>query len=171
MAAELLAAHEAVVVALMEGLGFRLVPPDVKPEDVPPGSLERRFEVELGQAKPLSGLRTNTLNGYRNETHPLTVRVAYAVTGAGGDEPSTRGEQSGPATLDAVRARSRTDAQRILITIGRQSPFAGLAPAVIDCRPTDAPPGWTEGATLCVLSVTFDLWTRTSLADVYGPAA
>jgi hypothetical protein len=169
VAGTILGAHRAVIEGLLAGLGFTPCPEDSSLEKLDSGALERRFEVHFLPQETLDGQRPNTSNASGLYKFPFRVRIAYVVTGAGASEAERGGEQSGAATPAAVEDRFATDLNRLAYTVGRQAPFAGLDPAVIDCRPMPGATADMPSSDRVIVSIPFEIWARVTVPGSYHP--
>jgi hypothetical protein len=115
---------------------FHRKAPDARTlEQHPHSACERAFEVIIGRRKPIAPV--NPLHSTAIYEHPLTIRVAYALTDAGGDLAETLVEQDGPGTIEAARDRADTDAHDIAAVVCWYENYAGLTPDVFDIHETD----------------------------------
>lgn len=128
---------------------------------------ERAVQVVIGSAEPTEGYR-NPLTGRDLSTYPLTVRVAYLLTGEGDESIDATGEASGAGTLGAIEDRAAQDLQAVRDCVGWQPSWASLDPVVIDCAP-DGAPSQTVGEDRVIYEQTFNLMTRATLHTSYAP--
>ena len=129
----------------------------------PVDAVERKVDVDLGLPTPMRPV--NHLDGYGLFQHPLVVRVAYTLTGAG-DAFDAPGAQSGTATDTAVRNRAVADAHIIHGVLGYLGNWTGLTdPQVIDVfAPSGTPLGdLALGAERAILTVNMQVWVRAAL--------
>jgi len=128
---------------------------------------ERAVQVIVGNASPTEGFR-NPLTGRDLSTYPLTVRVAYALTGEGDEGIDATGESSGAGTLGAIEDRAAQDLQAVRDCVGWQPSWSSLDPVVIDCAPDGAPTQTVAGDRV-ICEQTFTLMIRATLHTSYAP--
>ena len=136
-------------------------------EAVEANVVERAVQVVIGPAEATEGFR-NPLTGRDLSTYPLTVRVAYLLTGEGDEGIDATGESSGAGTLGAIEDRAAMDLQAVRDCVGWQASWSGLDPVVIDCAP-DGAPSQTVSEDRVIYEQTFTLMTRATLHTSYAP--
>lgn len=130
---------------------------------------ERPVQVVIEPPSPTSGWN-NPLDGRDLSTYPLTVRIAYVLTGHG-EQWDTSGEQSGGADEDSIEDRAMADCKAVRDCLGWQPHWAPLNdPVVIDCQPATAQPAPSILTDRYVYEIRFDLLTRAALPGSYGPS-
>jgi len=141
---------------------------DLKAHDL--GTLERAFTVSIDAAESLElgGVyitnRTTSL-----DRHTVTVAVGYVVTGQEGADFELLGEESGGASLTLVQNRASTDYHLIRACLCHYQNFGGQDPHIIDIRPIGKP-GLSTAGDRAILTITFDMWVRSTVPGTYGPS-
>jgi hypothetical protein len=166
---------EAGTTRVMAAGRFHRRVPDRQGADVdlePPAVAERSVEAVVGDGAPF--VENNPYDGFGLFEHAVTIRVSYALTHAGGDVPEGLTAQHGAGTLDAIRARSVTDAADIDQVLGWPENWqvAGGDPHVIDLEMVRGrPPGFAPRGDVAVLEIPFRLVVRARLdATAYATA-
>jgi hypothetical protein len=110
---------------------FHLEAPDAATAlDQPSHSAERAVRVTLDPGDDLDPV--NPLDNQVYRTHRLVVRVGYLLTNAGGDLAEVVGEQSGAATVDAIRDRALADQHAIEAVFTWYENRAGVDPDILN---------------------------------------
>lgn len=134
-----------------------------------PDACERGAEASIPSSAPLGGYQ-NPLDGRDLRESPLVVRIGYRWHEEGDLDAGVDASRLGGADRRSIEARASEDAALVLVAVGHQPNWSGLAPTVIDCAPATA--GWSidfEGDR-ALLTVPFVMTTRADFPGSYGPA-
>lgn len=93
-------------------------------------SVDRRFEIIIGPAKPLTAL--NGIEPTVLKEHAVTVRVGYLFTTVGDDFAETSGVQGGSGTREAIEDRAGADEADITMVLTWGENCTGLTPTCFD---------------------------------------
>jgi hypothetical protein len=147
--------------AIAEGR-FHEAAPDSDLEHHALGTLERAFELVMpGDRTPIIPVDRTAGVGYYS--YPISIRVGYVYTHAGGEAVTEGGEVSGGATRAQVETRALDDGHRLENALSSWRNTGGLTPHIIDLK---SPDGSSGGPTLeklsdrCILTVPLLLLTR-----------
>lgn len=146
---------------------FHLVEEGKTADDHPINAGERACEVVIATAGPL--VPRNPYDGFSFETFAVTVRIAYALTKAGGDLVEGLTEQNGSATLGAIRDRALTDYLDIVRVLSWPDNRGNVNPAIIALICEEPYSLDDDAKDRVIVEIPFRLDARVTTTSAYAP--
>ena len=150
----------------LESGRFHLVAEDKTAEDHPINAGERAVEVAIEAAEPF--VDRNPYDGFCFVRFAVTVRIAYALTKAGGDLVEGLTEQNGSATLGAIRDRALTDYLDVVRVLSWPDNRGSTNPVIIALIAEDSY-SLESGDDRVLLEIPFRLDARVTTTSAYAP--
>lgn len=146
---------------------FHLIEEGKTADDHPINAGERACEVVIDAAGPF--VERNPYDGFSFERFTVTVRIAYALTKAGGDLVEGLTEQNGSATLGAIRDRALTDYLDVVRVLSWPENRGSTNPVII-ALVCEEPYSLDDGAEdRVIVEIPFRLDARVTTTSAYAP--